>query len=157
MKKRLVSWGERYLYAPSLFQRFLSFALWPPSLLYCAVMRRRFERTVPKDFGIPVVSVGNLTVGGSGKTPLTARRQRCLPAAADGEVPDTDDRDTEILRYRPFEPPPHDSAIQEARRPQRKREKTLKKGGGVEIAFPPGDEPFFHTRLLARSMMVSQT
>ncbi len=72
MRKRLVSWGERYFYAPSLFQRFLSLLLRPLSILYCAVMRRRFERTVPREFGIPVVSVGNLTVGGSGKTPLTA-------------------------------------------------------------------------------------
>lgn len=28
--------------------------------------------TNPKDFGIPIVSVGNLTVGGSGKTPLVS-------------------------------------------------------------------------------------
>ena len=32
----------------------------------------RFLSSTPKDFGIPVVSVGNLTVGGSGKTPLVS-------------------------------------------------------------------------------------
>jgi len=30
----------------------------------------RYVSSTPKDFGIPIVSVGNLTVGGSGKTPL---------------------------------------------------------------------------------------
>lgn len=30
----------------------------------------RYRRSVPKSFGIPVVSIGNLTVGGSGKTPV---------------------------------------------------------------------------------------
>ena len=67
----LAAWGERYFYAPSLFQKTLSYLLLPLSLLYCAFMARRFRRTDARDFFIPVISVGNLTVGGSGKTPLT--------------------------------------------------------------------------------------
>jgi len=71
VKARFVAWGERYFYAPSLFQHLLSLLLWPLSALYCFIMYRRFTKTVAVDPGIAVVSIGNLTVGGSGKTPLT--------------------------------------------------------------------------------------
>jgi tetraacyldisaccharide 4'-kinase len=50
--------------------------LTPPSLLYRAVValrNRRYDRPGKAVHpGIPVISVGNLTVGGTGKTPLTA-------------------------------------------------------------------------------------
>ena len=71
MKTSFVAWGERFFYAPSAFQRFLSLLLWPLGVLYCFIMHRRYRKSVPKDPGIAVVSIGNLTVGGSGKTPLT--------------------------------------------------------------------------------------
>ena len=40
-------------------------------LLYCVIVyvKRRFSN--PKDYGIPIISIGNLIVGGSGKTPFT--------------------------------------------------------------------------------------
>lgn len=70
-------WGERYLYTPSFSQRLLAYLLWPLSLLYCTLAWLRYLSKRPREFGIPVVSVGNLTVGGSGKTPLvTALAQR---------------------------------------------------------------------------------
>ncbi len=72
MKKQLTLWAERYLYAPSLSQKLLSLLLWPLSLLYCALMHLRFRLKTPKAFGLPVISVGNLTVGGSGKTPVVS-------------------------------------------------------------------------------------
>jgi tetraacyldisaccharide 4'-kinase len=50
--------------------------LTPPSLLYRAAIawrNRRYDRPgAAVRAGIPVISVGNLTVGGTGKTPLTA-------------------------------------------------------------------------------------
>jgi tetraacyldisaccharide 4'-kinase len=71
VKARLVAWGERFFYAPSFFQRLLSYLLWPLSALYCSIMYFRYAKSVAIDPGIAVVSIGNLTVGGSGKTPLT--------------------------------------------------------------------------------------
>ncbi len=35
-------------------------------------MNLRYKSKVPQDFSIPIVSVGNLTVGGSGKTPIVS-------------------------------------------------------------------------------------
>lgn len=58
------------MYAPSLIQKLLSYLLLPFALLYCVIAYVRYRVTIPKYLGIPVVSVGNLTVGGSGKTPL---------------------------------------------------------------------------------------
>ncbi len=73
----LVSWIERYFYAPTLFQKLISWLLSPLSFLYCLIMKIRFMRIKAEDFGIKIISVGNLTVGGSGKTPLvTALAQR---------------------------------------------------------------------------------
>ncbi len=42
----------------------------PLSWVWAAVTARRIARTVPVDTGIPVICVGNLTVGGAGKTPV---------------------------------------------------------------------------------------
>jgi len=72
LKQVLTLWGERYLYAPTLLQKLLSLLLWPLSLLYCALMNLRYRSKKPLDLGIPVISVGNLTVGGSGKTPIVS-------------------------------------------------------------------------------------
>jgi len=72
LKQVLTLWGERYLYAPTLLQKLLSLLLWPLSLLYCALMNLRYRSKKPQDLGIPVISVGNLTVGGSGKTPIVS-------------------------------------------------------------------------------------
>ena len=70
MKRKLVLWGERYFYAPTFFQKLLSFFLLPLSAIYCGIVYIKYLFASPLDFGIKVVSVGNLTVGGSGKTPL---------------------------------------------------------------------------------------
>lgn len=44
--------------------------LLPFSAIYCLVGIIKKIFSAPKDFGLPIVSIGNLTVGGSGKTPF---------------------------------------------------------------------------------------
>lgn len=70
MKTALTLWAERFFYAPDPFQKLLSLLLAPLGWLYCFIMLRRFKASAPLKPPIPVVSVGNLTVGGSGKTPV---------------------------------------------------------------------------------------
>jgi tetraacyldisaccharide 4'-kinase len=50
----------------------------PAGWLWAAVTARRIARTSPVDAGVPVISVGNLTVGGSGKTPVAREVLRLL-------------------------------------------------------------------------------
>ena len=72
MKKYLVFWVEEYFYNPNLLQKLISFLLLPLSWFYCFMMYLRFKRKTAIDFGINIISIGNLSVGGSGKTPLTS-------------------------------------------------------------------------------------
>lgn len=70
-KQHLQLWIEKYLFYPhSFFHYLLSYLLLPFSLIYCIIVlsKRLFSKKV--HFCLPVVSVGNLTVGGSGKTPF---------------------------------------------------------------------------------------
>jgi len=53
----------------------------PVSWIWTAVTARRIARATPVDVGIPVLSIGNLTVGGSGKTPVAREVLRLLRAA----------------------------------------------------------------------------
>lgn len=43
--------------------------LWPLALLWRMAARRRQARGLPQSVGVPVICVGNLTVGGTGKSP----------------------------------------------------------------------------------------
>ncbi|MCK4975163.1 MAG: tetraacyldisaccharide 4'-kinase [Sulfurimonas sp.] len=70
MKKKLVFWVEKYFYNPSFTQRIVSFLLLPLSLIYCLIMYLRFKSKNAENFDVDIVSIGNLSVGGSGKTPL---------------------------------------------------------------------------------------
>ena len=67
----LVSYFERVFFQPSLFDWVVIVILSPLSLLYALVMllRRFFSSLVV--YPVPVISIGNLMVGGSGKTPFT--------------------------------------------------------------------------------------
>lgn len=55
-------------------------ALSPLSLLFRAISRSRQNRTVPNRLPVPVVVVGNIYVGGTGKTPVTIALVRELQA-----------------------------------------------------------------------------
>lgn len=60
-------------------------ALKPVSWVWAAVTARKIARTKGVDAGIPVISVGNLTMGGSGKTPVAREILRLL--REDGHTP----------------------------------------------------------------------
>ena len=59
-------------------------ALKPLSWIYAAATARRIARARPFDPGVPVISIGNLTVGGSGKTPVAREILRLLRTAGAG-------------------------------------------------------------------------
>lgn len=65
-----------YHYTPSLRHKILSLLLLPFSALYglIATLKRLAPRILygkqGRDFGLPIISVGNLIAGGSGKTPF---------------------------------------------------------------------------------------
>lgn len=65
-----MTWLDRYFYQPSWAQKILAFLLLPLSFFYAlgAILNSLSRRRV--DFKKPVISVGNLSVGGEGKTPF---------------------------------------------------------------------------------------
>ncbi len=66
----LTAWIEGVFFHPTLSQRLFSILLLPLSLLYGSIMLLRRLLTPKKRFNIPIISIGNLLVGGSGKTPF---------------------------------------------------------------------------------------
>jgi tetraacyldisaccharide 4'-kinase len=56
----------------------LRMLLTPAGWIWAAATARRIARARPADPGVPVISIGNLTVGGSGKTPLAMEALRLL-------------------------------------------------------------------------------
>lgn len=71
MKQKLFFWIEKYLFFPNYLQRIVSFLLLPITCLYILIilLKRAFSKAI--DYNIPIISVGNIVVGGSGKTPIT--------------------------------------------------------------------------------------
>ncbi|WP_443101038.1 tetraacyldisaccharide 4'-kinase [Campylobacter sp. CN_NA2] len=61
---------EKFLWKPSPFGAVLAIFLLPLSALYSLIVCLKKLFAKPQDFKIPIISVGNLTLGGSGKTPL---------------------------------------------------------------------------------------
>lgn len=67
---RLYKFANSYFYTPNLAQKFLSITLVPLSLIYsAAIVLKRFNAK-QISYEIPIINVGNLVLGGSGKTPL---------------------------------------------------------------------------------------
>lgn len=60
-------------------------ALKPLASIYAGVAERRYRSTTPYRSRLPVICVGNLTAGGTGKTPLSLAIAECLLVA--GESP----------------------------------------------------------------------
>lgn len=92
---------DSYFYKPNFFQKILAFALLPISFVYLCVAtcKRKFWRLWvlafggenlslgvfakffgTKNFGVPIISVGNIIAGGSGKTPFIIYLARFLLA-----------------------------------------------------------------------------
>lgn len=56
-------------------------ALWPLSVAYGALVKRRFSIASPYRSALPVICVGNFTMGGAGKTPVALKLASMLRAA----------------------------------------------------------------------------
>ena len=68
--KNSVSFFERLFFKPNVLDWVIILLLSPLALLYATIMFFRRVFTVKKEYFIPIISIGNLTVGGSGKTPF---------------------------------------------------------------------------------------
>jgi len=61
---------EKMMFNPKWYHYMIIVLLSPFSLVYGVIMYFRRFFVQKKDFGLPVVSIGNLVVGGTGKTPF---------------------------------------------------------------------------------------
>ena len=65
-----IKWIEQYAFFPNPLQRLIGVLFFPLTVLYCIVTTYKRVSAKPKYYGIPVISIGNLLVGGTGKTPV---------------------------------------------------------------------------------------
>ncbi|WKW49681.1 tetraacyldisaccharide 4'-kinase [Rhodomicrobium lacus] len=52
---------------------FAAWALWPAAAAYGGIAERRFRKASPYRSALPVICVGNFTMGGAGKTPVSLK------------------------------------------------------------------------------------
>lgn len=71
IKNYFFNWVEQYLFFPNAFQQLISIIFLPLTLIYCMIVAFKRVGAKPIDFQIPIISVGNLVIGGTGKTPVT--------------------------------------------------------------------------------------
>ena len=71
MKKQIYFWLEEYFFDPKPCQKAISYLLLPLSFIYFLIVKLKEALSKKEDFDIPIISVGNLILGGSGKTPIT--------------------------------------------------------------------------------------
>jgi len=77
-----VSFFERLFFKPNFFDWVFILLLSPLSLLYALIMLLRRFLTPKRNYPIPIISIGNLTVGGSGKTPFVIAVASCYEQVA---------------------------------------------------------------------------
>jgi tetraacyldisaccharide 4'-kinase len=70
MRAVVSSFFERLFFKPNFFDWVLILIFSPLSFFYAFIMFFRRIFTLKKEYDIPLISIGNLTVGGSGKTPF---------------------------------------------------------------------------------------
>lgn len=70
MKEKFIFWIEDYLFFPNSFQKIISFLLLPLTFIYMLIILLKRAIASKIDFEIPIISIGNIVVGGSGKTPV---------------------------------------------------------------------------------------
>ena len=70
MKQNYIYGLKEYLFFPNNFQKL---SLFINSFNFYLYANYSYKRAMAKqiEFGIPIISVGNIIVGGSGKTPVT--------------------------------------------------------------------------------------
>jgi tetraacyldisaccharide 4'-kinase len=72
-------WFEQFLfYKETTFQQILSALLFPLGIVFAslAIIKRLSSRA--EDMNIPIISIGNISMGGNGKTPLTISIARAI-------------------------------------------------------------------------------
>lgn len=82
MQNKLFFWVENYFFNPSLVQRALSYIFLPLTAVYCLVVLYKRKQSAAEDLTIPIISIGNLIIGGSGKTPFTIALSKHLEKPA---------------------------------------------------------------------------
>jgi tetraacyldisaccharide 4'-kinase len=70
LRKILTPWIEQYLFNPNILQRLIGILFFPFTITYCVITTYQRVTKKPIDYQIPIISVGNLVVGGTGKTPV---------------------------------------------------------------------------------------
>jgi len=70
LRQKFHLWVEDYLFCPNLFQKVISFLLLPLTFIYILIIAFKRANAKQINFQIPIISIGNIIVGGSGKTPL---------------------------------------------------------------------------------------
>jgi len=74
--QKIVNFFENLFYRPKWYHWSIGYFLLPFSFLFACIMWIRRRVIKPKSFDIPIISIGNLIVGGSGKTPMTIALSR---------------------------------------------------------------------------------